>query len=215
MNGFTLNVLLSGSIVIPAITASVRFKRVRPDFYPFIFIIWIGFLNEVLSVILAYTIRNNAVNSNIYVLIEFAFIAWLFYKWNGGLKKYLFIFISGLFVWVADNLILHGISDDNSLSRIVFSFTILFLSVDEINKLLIFEGRDLFKNAMFLLCLIFAGYYTCKAFIETFNVFYTDLSYGFRRNVFMILYITNAVSNIMYAIAIICMPSKEEFTLPY
>jgi hypothetical protein len=215
MHGFIVNVFFSSSILIPAITAFVRFKTIRPDFYAFIFIIWIGLMNEALSNVLAYTIKNNSVNANIYVLAEFEFIVYQFYKWSDSSKKYMIILIGGLAVWITDNLILHRISNDNSFFRIVYSFIILFLSIDQINRLLIFEGRGLLKNAIFLLCVTFVGYYSCKAFIETFNVFYTNLSYEFRRNVFMILYIANVISNIMYSIAIVCMPSKEEFTLPY
>ena len=215
MHGFATELLLSSTILIPAITGIARFRLLHPDFYAFVLTVWIGLINEMLSIVLAYTIKNNSVNSNIYVLIEFALIIYQFYRWSNIAVKYVITGIGGLAVWIADNIILHRIDDDNSLFRIFSSFIILFLSIDQINKLLIFERENVLKNATFLICITFVGYFSCKAFIEVFNVFYTGLSHEFRRNVFMILYAANFISNIMYTIAILCIPSKKEFTLPY
>jgi hypothetical protein len=138
------------------------------------------------------------------------------YKWNGSaIKRYYFFGAIGLMVWIADNLIINNVSGNNSIFRIFYSFIIAFFSIDLINKLIIYGRRSLIKNSIFLICGTFLIYYSCKAFIEVFNAFHLGLSDQFNRHVFMILYWTNLFSNIIYPIAILCMPAKQEFTMPY
>lgn len=216
MQGFAINVFLSCSILLPAAVAIFRIRFIDHNFYPFIFLVWLGLINEVLSIVLAYTIRNNSTNSNIYTLFEYALILFQFYKWDElTLKRYYFFVVLGLVVWTGDNLIFNSISSDNSVFRIFYSFIIIFFSINQINKTVIYEMRSLIKNASFLISISFLIYYSCKAFMEVFNIYHADESFQFIRNVLMILYVANFLSNINYAIAILCIRLKQEFIMPY
>jgi hypothetical protein len=216
MNGYVLNILLNHSISIAAIVAMIRFKSIAENFYPFIFFIWTGFINETLSLILIFTIHSNTVNSNVYVLIEYALILLQFYKWNGCLnRRYYFLSVAGLIIWITDNFIIHSITDNNSIFRIYYSFVIVLFSIDQINKLIIYERKSLLKNSTFLICTAFLIYYSCKAFVEVFNAFDLGLSNELERNIFMILYLANLLSNLIYPIAIVCIPTNREFILLY
>ena len=216
MHYYSINILLNHSIVIPAIIAIIRFKAIIKIFYPFILFIWLGCINETVSLILIYTTGSNAVNSNIYVLLEYGIILFQFYKWNDSpFKKYLFFFLTGTAVWCTDNLIINGINENNSIFRIFYSFVIAFFSVNQVNKIIVYERRSLVSNAQFLICITFLGYYSLKAFVEVSNAYHLALSNLFYRELWMILYFVNFLSNIMYVIAILCIPKKQEFTLPY
>lgn len=216
MNGYVLNILLNHSISIAAIVAMFRFKSIPENFNPFLFFIWVGFVNETLSLILILTINSNTVNSNIYVLIEYGLILLQFYKWNGYFNnRNYFLSIAGIFIWITDNLILHTIDDNNSIFRIYYSFVIVLFTLNQINKLIIHETRNVIKNPVFLICMAFLIYYSCKAFVEVFNAFHLGLSDEFNRNVFMILNFANLMSNLIYSIAIICIPANQEFTLRF
>ena len=217
MHGFILNVLLSYSILIPAAVGIVRFTSITQDFYPFILLIWLGLVNETVSIILAYTIKSNVVNSNIYVLLEYFLILVQFYKWNGprNSRLYYFFALTGLSVWIADNVVINTVTENNSIFRIFYSSVITFFSIALINKVFVRERNSLIKNAMFLICSTFFIYYSCKAFVEVFNAFHLGLSKQFNRYVFMILYLANSFSNIIYAIAILCIPRKQKFTQPF
>ena len=70
MHPYLLRVFLSYTILIPVIAAMVRYKAVLKEYHPFLWIIWLGLFNESVSMLSIYTIRSNAVNSNIYVLLE-------------------------------------------------------------------------------------------------------------------------------------------------
>jgi len=216
MNDFLVQAVLNFSLAIPVFISFVKYGRLDNDFNPFLWFIWLGMANELLSLVLIYTIHSNAVNANSYILIEYGLILYQFYNWNFTADRIYFILaVTGLGVWITDNLILHSIDYRNSSFRVFESFIIAFLSINEINKMIVFQRGKLFKNPIFLICITFLIYYSYKAFVETFVIF--DLGFGnaFSINVFMVLTVVNFISNILYAISILCIPPKLEFTLPY
>src|SRR5688572_2083001 len=96
---YTLAVLFSFSIAIAALIGLVRFEKISPVYYPFLFCTWLALLNEIINYILARATGNNIININIYVLLEAILITWQFKKW--GLfygSTYLYIIILGLFI---------------------------------------------------------------------------------------------------------------------
>jgi hypothetical protein len=216
MHNFSISIALNLSIIFAAIAGLIRVRRISPVYYPFLIIVWFGLLNEILSIVMAYSIRNNSINSNVFVLIEYLLLLWQFYKWNdGNRKKYYLLACIGTLVWVADNLLINSLSQNNSTFRIFYSFIIVLLSINQINKIIIYEKGALIKNAMFIICITFLFYYGCKAFVETFNTIHLSLSNVFLWNLYIILYFVNVFSNVLYTLAILCIPVRQEFTLPY
>ena len=205
MSSFLLEIALNYSILIAAIIGIIRFKSIIRDYYPFIFIIWLGFFNETLSLVLIFTLGRNTINSNIFVLLEYLLIVYQFYKWNNkkGLKKYVILALLGLAVWSADNLVLNSITHNNSLFRAFYSFLVVFFSIDQVNKLVIYERGPLFKNPMFIICITFLLYYGFKAFVESYNMFHLGLSKTLLRDLWIILYFVNGIANLLYAIAVL------------
>ena len=217
MSSFLLEIALNYSILIAAIIGIIRFKSIIRDYYPFIFIIWLGVFNETLSLVLIFTLGRNTVNSNIFVLLEYLLIVYQFYKWNNkkGLKKYVILALLGLAVWSADNLVLNSITHNNSLFRAFYSFLVVFFSIDQVNKLVIYERGPLFKNPMFIICITFLLYYGFKAFVESYNLFHLGLSKTLLRDLWIILYFVNGIANLLYALAVLWIPMKVKFILPY
>lgn len=216
MHGFLLNIFLNHSIAIAALAGAVRFKTVFKNFQPFLLFIWLGLINETLSLILIYSKGSNTVNSNIYVLLECILILYQFYTWASITQTLCFyLATAAVLVWIADNLMLHRISGNNSAFRIFYSFIIVCCSINQVNKLLINERFNLIKNPVFLICIAFLLFYACKAFVEVFNAFNLRLSNACNRSIFTILYLADFISNMIYAIAIICIPKKPLFTMPY
>lgn len=216
MHGFLLNIFLNYSIVITAFIAAVRYKAIDKNFQPFIFFIWLGLLNETLSLVLIYTKGSNTVNSNIYVLFETIIILSQFYYWETLSQNLYHCFLLIAFIiWIADNVIWHRVSGNNSVFRIAYSILIIICSIKQVNRLVTFERVTLIKNPVFLICTAFLMYYSCKAFIEVFNAWHLQVTRVFSRNIFTILYFADFVSNIIYAIALLCTPRKQIFTMPY
>ena len=216
MHGFLLNIFLNHSVMIAAFIAAVRFKTVCKNFQPFILFIWLGFINETISLVLIYTKGYNTVNSNIYVLLESMIIFYQFYHWE-TISRHLYygLLLIAFSIWTADNLVWHRLSDNNSMFRIAYSFLVIACSLKEINKLVSCERVSLIKNPVFLICTAFLIYYSCKAFVEVFNAWHLQVSHTFNREIFTILYFADFISNIIYAIALLCIPRKQVFTMQY
>src|SRR5688572_2358422 len=112
---YTLVVIFSFSIAIAAIIGLVRFKQISPVYYPFLFCIWLAFLNEILNYILARTIGNNIINNNIYALLEAILITWQFKKWGLFYRSnQMYAVILGLYIsgWLFEILFLSNIYND-------------------------------------------------------------------------------------------------------
>lgn len=216
MQSYLLRVFLSYSILIPAVASIIRYKAVLKDYRPFLWLVWLGLLNESVSMVFIYSIRSNAVNSNIYVLLEYGLILLQFYKWNESkAPKYIFWALLGMALWIADNLIINQISQNNSIFRVFYSFVIVFFSIDLLNRILVFETSPLINNSMFLIVITFVIYYGFKAYVESFNMIHLGLSKELLRTLWKILYFVNVFASLLYTAAILCIPTRKKFILHY
>ncbi|MDE3184449.1 MAG: hypothetical protein KGM16_13610 [Bacteroidota bacterium] len=216
MSHTLFTIFFNHSIIIAAAISFFRFKSVSGDYYPFIFLIWLGLLNESISLALLYNGSTNAVNSNIFVLLEYLLILFQFYKWNeSNVSKYYLLAFLGLLVWTSDNFFLNSIRQNNSVFRVFYSFVILFFSIDKVNKIIILENLRLTRNAMFLMCITFIFYYGFKACVESFNMIHLGLSVTFLRKLWFILYFVNFISNLLFALAVLWIPTRQKFILRY
>ncbi len=194
----------------------IRLRYIGTGYYPFVIMIWLGFLNETLSLFRIYHLSNNAVNSNIYVLIEYGLLLYQFHKWkrlNTAAMKV--IFLIGLSIWILDNCVLNSLWTNNSFFRCLYSAVIVLLSISKLNRILIFEHGTIWRNAQFIICIAFILFYGIKSFVEAFNAFHVGVPRGVLWNMWIILYFVNAAANVLYAVAISCIRPKQEYTLPY
>jgi len=216
MHNYWLRIVFNYSIVIAAIIAIFRFKSIMADYYPFIFFIWLGLFNEILSLLLIYNYESNTVNSNLYVLVEYLLLLLQFYKWSdNGSKRYYWLAGIGIAVWIADNFIINTIFHNNSVFRVFYSFIIIFFSIDKVNNLLVFEYSNLLKHPVFITCIAFTFYYGFKAFVESFNMVHLGLNPVILKDLWIILYFVNGTANLLYAIAVLCIPKKIKFISPW
>ncbi|NCI46321.1 hypothetical protein [Sediminibacterium soli] len=203
--------------LLPAILGAFRFRRAPAIYRPFFYFLWLAVFGDISGILCVYAFRNNIAHSNVYVLAEFLMLLWLFYRWNRSPRKTKYWVIGGIgvAVWILDNLAWHTVYREiNSLYRVYYCMVIVFLSIDLINKLIIFERKKLLRNAMFLVCVTFVFYFAYKAYIESFYVLQFSFSRGFYNSIFYVLRIINVLSNLMYSIALLCIPKKLEFSMP-
>jgi hypothetical protein len=213
---FYVQLFLSLTVAIAAIIGVVRIKHIHRSYYPFICFLWLAVINEIASLILIRIFKTNAPNSNIYILLEFILLMWLFSKWSFEKRSRLIVLtISFMILWIVDNLIIHSLFEFNSAFTVAASFVILFLSINEINHLLFSEARNLFRNSRFIICLTFLIYFSYNATVEVFYIFKINFSDSFYHNLFLVLVFLNLFSNLMYAIATLWIPTKQKFSLPY
>ena len=218
MDIYILSLAESYSIGIAATIGLVRFKVIDKSYQPFIWICCLAFVNEIVSTITAQVFRNNAVNLNIYVLCEALLYIWLFYNWGEfkvSVNSYYGLCIFLVFVWVLDNFILNSFLTINSLFRIVYSFTLIFLAINQGNRMLFNTRGALLRNPRFLISTGIVIFYSYKATFETFYLFKLNFSNNFYNSIHLILEAVNLFVNLIFALAMLWIPGRQKFILRY
>lgn len=218
MLNYYLFIAFSYSIAFAAILGLVRFKRIASEYRPFVYLCVIALLNEGVSTVCVEIFRSNVINANIYILIELYFLLWLFRNW-GTIQRsnrfYLYFGVVLTAIWIFDNFLIHPFEQFNSIYRISYAIALVFLSIDHINFMIVTENRNILRNASFLIATGILLFYCLKGVIEVFYLFQIQLSDSFYNALIVMLAIVNLVSNLIYAIAILWIPQKQRFSLPY
>jgi hypothetical protein len=209
--------LISQSVAIPLLVGLARYQRVRREYAWIFLVILFGFLVEIASYILIRQFhRSNAVPCNLDVLLEWLFLALQFRSWGFLRKrKNLFNLLLGgtLAFWLTENIIFGQIVAFSPYFRLLYSFLVVLLSVNEINYMITHNKSNLFMNPKFLICLGFILYYVYKIVYEW---AYQLSLYGesqFTAGIEFLFAYINALANLIYAIAFLLIPAKEKFTL--
>ncbi len=218
---YTLFTIFTFSIGISAILAWIRFKKIDTTYYPFIFCISIALFVEILSYVFTHTGRtakSNAVVYNIYALLEAILITWQFEKWNLFYRlEWLFktLIISFAVFWVVECFFFNAIHSTTSYFRFFYSAIVVIMSVNVLNKELMTETKNIFKNPIFLICLAFMVYYFFEAIIVIFWLYGYGKSTDFLVRLILVTLYLNFIANLVYALAVLWMPRKNRFLLQY
>lgn len=212
------NLISSFSIIIPLSIIFFLKKWESKTFLPFIVLLGIGLLSEAIGWYFIFAYKNNLFIGNIYVFIESIVLLVQFSIWHNHKKQFKKLFFLGLIfviIWGVDNFILHQITTVNSLFRVSYALAIVFLSIEQINFVLITERSNVLLNARFLISIAFVIYYTYKSVFEVFYMINVRMSNNFYYALFNILISVNLFTNLLFAFAVLCIPKKQKFTLPF
>jgi hypothetical protein len=213
---FNLIVILSFSIAVPAIAGWVRFSTIRPAFYPFIFLLTCGLVNETTSFVVTRNGGSNAINSNIYALVEGVLIT-VFFQANGLFRKNRTMVYSILLylvlLWIIDKMIVADIRRFSGYFTLGASFVYVLMSISMINRMTLVEQQSLAGNSLFVIALCFIFFFTYALLLEIFWLYGLDASRQFRLRVYRIMAYINAGVNLVYTLAVVWIPRKQESTL--
>jgi hypothetical protein len=212
----TLARVFALSIIIAGVGALATYKKADSVYQPFFLLLWIGSLNEILSVGLVYSGFKTAVNNNIYVLIESLCILWFFRNLRTVfLSNAVFIILVSSFVifWLVENFIISRISYISSYFRIFYSFIIVILSITAVNHLIVTAKKSLLKIPVFIISMGFIIFFTYKILVEAFWLYGLNNSKDFRNSVYTILVYLNLFVNLLFALSLLWIPRKRESIL--
>jgi len=215
---YTLVIIFSFSITIAAIIGWIRFKDINPAYYPFLYLVWIGLVNEIIGYIITHRGYSNAVNNNTYVLIEAVLITWQFKKWELFERaKSLFVILlySYILFWGIECFVFHRLFLIASYFRLYYSFVIVLMSINMINGQLMTESRNIFRNPIFLICIAFLIYYIYKVIVGIFRLYGLSGSESFKHHLDLFMPYINLFANLIFALAVLWMPKKHRFSLQF
>ena len=211
--------ILSLSISFAVIIGIVRYRKIDPSYYPFIYYITLMLLIEIVVKILTDTRTFQVIGPmmNIYTLAEFSLLAWLFHAWGLFNRNKLFftILMSAFFVaWLLITVIMNSILyDSNYYFRVLYSFALVLFAVSAFNKMVVNHRGSIFQNAQFWICLgiiIFFTFFLLDNATKLSLVRHT-ISQDFRINLQKIIVFSNLLVNILYVVAVIWIPRKKNF----
>lgn len=218
----TFRFILSLSIVFAVIIGIVRFRKIDRSYYPFIYNIVLVLIVEIVSRIFTVTGHPDAFlfTLNIYSIVDFTLFLWLFHNWGlFNRNKRVFISIAGAFfiIWLLTNAFLTGFIRLNHYFFILYSFALIFFSVNTFNKAVVHERISIFRNAKFWICLGLIIFYSFFIVFSSCNIslFIHKVSREFRRELQSISVYSNLLVNLLYAVAVIWIPRKKNFTSLY
>jgi len=209
--------ILSSSILIPAIIAIFRYNQISSVYRPFIYLIWIGCLAEILGAYFAYVYQNNAAVGAIYRLCESLFLLWFFSKlgiFNNHKSLLYFLTLVFIIIWFAEVFFSKSFSNFTFYFDMAYALTIVLLSIRSVNDLLFVE-KDLLRNPTFLICVGLIIFFTYQIIQRMFGLYGLKDSLDFRRNVQRILSIINCLTNLIYALAVLWMRKRQPFKFQF
>lgn len=210
-------ILAASSVLIAAVIALIRFSKIDKRYYPFLYCLWIGSANELLSFYLVFIRKaSTMINTNIYVLLESLLLTWFFKEIRLFKKESTFFLIAGFLVtvWITENFVIHSITLYSTYFRIAASFLIVFMGIHAANSFLFANRQNLLQDATFLLCIAFIIYFTYKAFVLAFTIYGAGRKSNFLLNIHIIMIYVNLATNLLYALAVLWMPRKIRYLQP-
>jgi hypothetical protein len=215
---YTVTMILSLSVFIAGIIAIFRFAQIGDIYRPFVYLIWIACITEVLNIYFAYRYHNNVVIMTIYGFCESLLLLWFFSRLGifKRQKKLLYFLIAFfLIIWFSENFLgKHFGSRISFYFDIVYAFLVVLFSIRAINDLL-FTEKELLKNPVFLICIGLIIFFTYQIVQRMFGLFGLRDSIDFRRSVQRILSVINCLSNLIYALAVLWMRKRKPFTFQF
>ena len=208
------NFLMSMTVLLPFISGLVRLKKLSRLYRPFIILVSLAALTELVNHIAIEYFNNNSAVINAYSLVECLLIISQFYYWrylSRTKRWYPYFGFLCIAIWIIDNLFIGNIHVVGSLFRISSAFILVVLSINEINYLIIHENRNLLKNARFLICTGFLIYFLYQILLEgAFSISAKESNATANKIIELSVYI-NALINVLYGVAVWFIPKRTSF----
>ena len=212
---FELNAIFSLSIGLSMCIGWVRFYKTDPAFLPFLIYVSLGFANEVTGTVLAYKGYSNVISYNLFGLFESVLLTWQFWRWGLFFEhKRLYYFLQVMYVvgWVAE-IMITSVHSFNSYFVIVHSFVLVMMSISMINRIVLNETTSLFRQPVFIFTLALIIYFTYAILVEAFWIVGFNHKRMFRLRIYEILSYINLLTNLLFALAFVWIPTKPRYIL--
>lgn len=216
MTSFAFILVASYSIAIAAIIGLIRLPVMHYSYRPFLLIILLSLINEVVSHLLIYYRKSNAINNNLIGPLDVLLWLWQFRRWN-VIKQLLHISTMVMLycLWVTENIFLDKLNTFSSFFAIVFSYVMVIFSIRLVTTQINEQQEKLLSNAKFLIGCGSILFFTYRILVESFYLQDAQSSNDFLSNVFSILALINLIVNLLFAMAVLWIPVKQKFSLPY
>jgi len=206
------------SDILLAVLVAIRFHKMPQKFYPFVFLVWIAASISIMSMLFIHF--SGFVNgvSKIYGLIEPVLLLYFFSQMGRLQHKYVnwwTISILLAVAWIIDAIFVNSFGSLESFYRVFYSLLMVFVTMEQINYLIVSVRAALYKEPLFLISIALLVNFAFRSTIEVVYMFHLKMSDDFWTKIFFILQLVNTLSNVTFGVAILWIHKKQKFTLPY
>lgn len=217
-------VVATSIFLLASVVFTFLFKRRVIKYHVSFFILLVQvLLFEIVTFITsAYSIRNHfIINLNTLIYIPFSILL-VYQLWNhikGESKaakiSAILFFVVFLVAWVFENLIFGKITSYNVYLPAIASLVIILVIIHLINQLLFLKNNNLFRDPDGLILMgLLLRYIPNSIFLIFFN-FRTHYSDLFYINILFIANIMALFSSILFLMAVLWLPERKKYTLPF
>lgn len=217
MINYKIIVAGSYSIAIASVIGLIRLPKLNRAYKPFIFITAASLANEIISHILILHKKSNAVALNFFGFFDTILWLWQFRMWNRFHKYHALYHVAAmglLLLWIFENLFLQKLFTFGSIYPITSSLSLVIFSIIQLTRLAA-ETDKLINTAKFLICCGAILFYTYRILVECIYAPGFSKNEIFLAHVFTILSLVNLIVNLLFALAVLWIPGKQKFSLPY
>lgn len=152
---------------------------------------------------------SNTIISNIYQIVEFVILIWMFNRWPTKRKSrfHSMIILIGIIIWIIDFCIINSLKEYSPIFRVFGSMLIVFVCIDQINYTILNRENSIIISRM-LIKIGFVLYFFYKALVESFDLLHTDIQYTYSDRFWFIQNSLSILLNIFITIAFLCYRSK-------
>lgn len=213
---FELNAAFSLTVGIGALIGWIRIRKTDPAFYPFLWLLLLGFLHELSSLIVVERGYSNALTYNLFTLAEAMLICYQFYRW--GLfeqNRKLYYVIQFLLAagWLMELLFREGLETYFSYFIIGYATLIVFMAINVLNNVLFKEPGLMLFQPEFLICMGLIVYFTYTILVEVFWFYGLNKSSIFRIRIYELFGYINLFTNLVFAFATLWIPLKRHYIM--
>jgi hypothetical protein len=214
---FTWAVIASYFVVLPLIMGLVRFDRIGKRYRPLFISLIAALITELISTyLIKFKRHSNAEVSNTYALLEWILIFWQFRTWGAFRVRKEIVYAVLLIpcgIWIAENLIFGQMTDFSPYFRICYGALIVLFSVNKINFMITHDNRNLLGHPEFLICIGFIIYFVYDIIYEWAYRYSITNPIEITTRIISLFGYINALTNIIFAIAIGRLPKENKLTL--
>lgn len=212
---FNVEAIFSLTAGAGALIGWVRIKKTNPAYLPFTILLTVGFITEVISLIVTKKGFSNALFYNLFALAEACLVTQFFYrlglfrskKWLFGLQFFFIIF------WLGESFYYRNFSSFYSSFLIVYSTILVVLSIHLLHSVVFQTSSRLYRNPVFLISMGFIVYFTYTILVELFWFYGLNQSAFFRNRIYDVFSYINLFTNILFILATLWIPLKRQYIL--
>lgn len=205
---FFINAILELLIGLPALLGWIRYPRIRPDFYPFIWLLTLGFINEIAGILSSYYFKTSALSYNLFGLVAALLLLVQFHKWLMNaipLKIFYVIAVIFIFSFCAEWYYAGSLWQFLSYSTILRAAVLVVLSMYCISKRSTNSLVPAYRNPVFLICFGLIILYSNTLLVETLLLLGKE-ALLVQQLLVVVLIANNLFVNLLFLYAILCIP---------